>query len=341
MKISNIKIVTSFFILLILAGCSTSNNIKQGEKEVFGETSSQDLILQAYEHDPQAQYELALRYEFGKGLPASVKEAVYWMRSAAKQGHIEAQFQLAGYYAIVAKKLFDADRFDESKKMFLSAKEWLEPLANNGYAKAQHEMARLYSDGLGVKKDWAIAEKWYRLAADQGDSFAEENLGRAYFTRGKSGKVDYKIAAKYLQRSARKGLVLSQYLLGSMYLEGQGVPQNNQKAFKWMKEAATNGLPIAQNDLGWMYGKGKGVILNDRLAVYWFQRAAAQGDKEAKKNLARRYMEGKGVPVNINKAKELDPDIAETYTGGFLRADPNNSLPTFYKEHTKSILEWE
>jgi len=340
-KLSIIKIVTSFLILLVLTGCATSGNTKPDGDEVFGEMSSQDLLLRAYEHDPQAQYELGLRYEFGKELPQSSKDAIYWMRSAAQQGYIEAQFRLAGYHIIVAKKLFDDAKFDDAKKNFLSAKEWLEPIAENGHAKAQHEMAMLYSDGLGVKKNWAIAEKWYRLAADQGDSFAEENLGRAYFTRGKSGKVDYKIAAKYFHRSAKKGLVLSQYFLGTMYLEGQGVPQNNEKAFKWMKEAANNGLAVAQNHLGWMYGKGKGVILNDRLAVYWFQRAAAQGDKEAKANLARRYMEGKGVPVDINKAKELDLDVAETYTGGFLRADPNKPLPAFYKEHTKGILEWK
>ena len=311
MKLCITKIVSSFLILLILTGCATSSNTKQNGEAVFDGMSSQDLILRAYEHDPQAQYELGLRYELGKGLPESFKDAVYWMRSAAKQGHIEAKFRLGGYHIIIAKKLFDEAKFDEAKKMFLSAKEWLEPIANNGHPKAQHEMARLYSEGLGVKKNWAIAEKWYRLAADQGDPFAEENLGRAYFSRGESGKVDYKIAAKYLHRSAKKGLVLSQYFLGTMYLNGHGVEQSNEEAFTWIRKSAENGFDVAQNDVASMYSNGQGTAVNEQEAIKWFKKSVAQNNTDAQANLGKRYLIGKGVVQNIHKAKRLLSKAAE------------------------------
>ena len=38
----------------------------------------------------------------------------------------------------------------------------------------------MYSNGDGVLQDYAEAVKWYRLAADQGNAFAQNNLGNAY-----------------------------------------------------------------------------------------------------------------------------------------------------------------
>ena len=38
----------------------------------------------------------------------------------------------------------------------------------------------MYANGRGVLKDDAEAVRWYRLAADQGNSFAQINLGFKY-----------------------------------------------------------------------------------------------------------------------------------------------------------------
>ena len=67
--------------------------------------------------------------------------------------------------------------------------------------------------------------KWYRLAADQGNADAQNNLG-------------------------------------AMYDNGQGVPQNYAEAVKWFRLAADQGHAIAQNNLGLMYAKGQGVPQN-------------------------------------------------------------------------------
>ena len=46
-----------------------------------------------------AQYNLALKYDFGKGVPENDAEAVKWYRKAADQGNAAAQFNLGYMYA--------------------------------------------------------------------------------------------------------------------------------------------------------------------------------------------------------------------------------------------------
>ena len=58
------------------------------------------------------------------------------------------------------------------------------PFAQKGADWAQSILGDLYEGGLGVKRDYYEAVKWYRLAAAQGLAMAQYNLGLAY----KNGK---------------------------------------------------------------------------------------------------------------------------------------------------------
>ena len=62
--------------------------------------------------------------------------------------------------------------------------------AQKGDAEAQFELGKNYETGrIGLPKDFAQAEHWYRLAAEQGDPFAEASLGLLY-QFGKGVKKD-------------------------------------------------------------------------------------------------------------------------------------------------------
>lgn len=50
-------------------------------------------------------------------------------------------------------------------------REWT-PLAEQGFASAQHNLGNIYSNGLGVSQDYSEAVKWYRLAAEQNETRA-------------------------------------------------------------------------------------------------------------------------------------------------------------------------
>ena len=57
-----------------------------------------------------------------------------------------------------------------------AAVKWYRKAADQGLAKAQHNLGVAYSRGLGIAKDDAEAVKWYSKAADQGLIDAQTNL---------------------------------------------------------------------------------------------------------------------------------------------------------------------
>ncbi len=59
-----------------------------------------------------------------------------------------------------------------------------------------------------------------------------------------------------------------------MYLRGEGVNQDYQKAVKWLQLAAEQGEIIAQNTLGFSYFHGMGVTQDYQEAAKWYRLAA-------------------------------------------------------------------
>ncbi len=69
---------------------------------------------------------------------------------------------------------------------------------------------------------------------------------------------DHATAMRLWRPLAEQGDAAAQSLLGIMYYEGQGVPQDYAEAVKWYRLAAEQGNATAQNNLGGMYDNGRG-----------------------------------------------------------------------------------
>ena len=54
------------------------------------------------------------------------------------------------------------------------------PLAEEDNAEAQKFLAGMYLRGEGVKQDYEMAADWLKLAAEQGEPIAQNNLGWLY-----------------------------------------------------------------------------------------------------------------------------------------------------------------
>jgi TPR repeat protein len=61
---------------------------------------------------------------------------------------------------------------------------------------------------------------------------------------------DYATALRSWKPLAKQGNTDAQFLLGAMYDNGQGVPQNYKTAVKWYTLAAKQGDALAQFNLG-------------------------------------------------------------------------------------------
>ena len=83
-------------------------------------------------------------------------------------------------------------------------KEW-KPLAEQGDAIAQFNLALMYTNGDGVPQDYKEAVRWYRLAAEQGYANAQYNLGSAY-GNGKGVIQDFIYAHMWWNIAASNGI---------------------------------------------------------------------------------------------------------------------------------------
>ncbi len=121
------------------------------------------------------------------------------------------------------------------------------PLAVNGDADAQFNLAQAYKLGRGVPADLKIAQDWYAKAAAQGHERAEDNLGLVMFQNG-----DRQKAMPIIQRSAERGDPRAQYVLGTALFNGDMAKKDWVRAYALMTRASASGLAPASASLAQM-----------------------------------------------------------------------------------------
>jgi uncharacterized protein len=166
------------------------------------------------------------------------------------------------------------------------------PLAESGDIKAQMSVAGMYSTGCGVRQNFTEAAKWYRIAAEQGDSVAQNNLAVMLFYD------DPEEAIKWLFVTAEKGVSMAQSMLGDVYSGTYNIPSAIQEKFrddleaiKWYQKAG-RGFSYAYHRLGEMFANGQGVGKNKEQALQYYRNAAEEGYKPSQEVLGKAYSEG-------------------------------------------------
>ena len=152
------------------------------------------LSAAAVKGDPTAEYEVAVRFADGRGVPQDLTAAAEWFERAATHGLIPAQFRLAALY----------EKGQGVKKSLESARRLYTSAAEAGNAKAMHNLAVLYAEGFDGKPDYPTAAKWFRKAADHGMSDSQYNLGILY-ARGIGMEPNLPEAYKWFTLAARDG----------------------------------------------------------------------------------------------------------------------------------------
>jgi len=200
---------------------------------------------------------------FGQGSEAQIRSggvapnhelAEKWMRKAVDLNSPVGQYQLGDllYNEVDYAGHEDATRFPE-------AAEWFKKSADQGYDKAQFQLANMYHYGKLGDSQRTNAIQWFMKAAAQGNVEAQAKLGelgRYYPNSGLSKTVD---PVEALRRAADSENPSAQFQLAKRYQNGNGVPKDASESFKWMEKAAQNGMDEAVYDLALMYEKGVGV----------------------------------------------------------------------------------
>ncbi|OYW88199.1 MAG: hypothetical protein B7Z20_03150 [Sphingobium sp. 32-64-5] len=127
-----------------------------------------------------------------------------------------------------------------------AVQEWT-PLAQQGDPDALFNLGQAYKLGRGVPTDMGLAIDYYRKAAAQGHSRAEDNYGLVLFQQNR--RVE---AMPYIERSAQRGEARAQYLLGIALFNGDFAAKDWPRAYAMMSRAASTGLPQATSSLAQM-----------------------------------------------------------------------------------------
>ena len=187
--------------------------------------------------------------------------------------------------------------------------------ANLGDAASQYTIGTYYEFGGGVlfPIDKKKAAEYYQKAASQRHAASLYNLGRLYKIEPElaletSDQSPADISRDLIEKSAYLGDDHAQVDLGTMYENGEGVPQDLKKAADLYTKAADQNYGPALIKLADFYRLGIGVEKDPAKAVELLIKATQLGIPghpaypEAYSMLSMIFEMGDGVPVDMDKA---------------------------------------
>ncbi len=179
-------------------------------------------------------------------LEASPDDAWAQMERAALQGHAAAQ-EWIGRRCL--------GEFATAGKDFACAREWLSQSASQGRPRSQTLYAYLLNSGQGGPVDASRSLRLYRLAAEQGDADAQNNLGEIHET-GRGVDKNPAEALLWYERAAERGFGPAQFNAGRLWAIGVGDRTDPAKARAWLVQAERKGIEQARQVLDWLDQQG-------------------------------------------------------------------------------------
>src|SRR3979490_3296904 len=199
----------------------------------------------------EGEYRVGRSYLEGSGVPVSRVDGLHWLRRAATQGHIEAQWQLALLYlqgfgtsgelggiSDAVTSLFAGDETREPD--FVAAEKWARLAAEAGSGDGQAILAYILASGPEAMRDLKAAHQWYERSAE--GNCPQGALGYGLLlARLVKDEAGQRKVAEYFRRAAEAGLATALYLLGDLTRCGIGVERSEAIAADLYRQAAEKG----------------------------------------------------------------------------------------------------
>ena len=178
-----------------------------------------------------------------------------------------------------------------------------------------------YRYGLGgIPKDYDQAAKHYSRAAAKGNPEGMYNLAMLY-GEGKGVKRNFDTQMHWLKMAAgtksrvgnivEPGIAAAQHAIGLRYADGIGVPRDYMEAAKWYQMAVDNGFGPSANNLGLFYKNGIGVERSLEKAFGLFKMAAMKESTPAMMNLADCYLKAEGTGSGMPTEKDREMGLSK------------------------------
>ncbi len=201
--------------------------------------------LAAEKNDPAGQYDLALAYAKGKGIPVNYPKAIEYFTKAAEQGYTAAMTQLAELHF---KGLGVARNEQKALDLYKKA-------AVSGDAEALYHLGLLSETGIATKIDYSNAVSYYDQAAAKGNEQAKLALARIY-QYGLGSNQNSEQAKSLYNDLAANNNPYAQYQLALIQLNAAG-DGKAEEAKRLLAQASANGSLQARKMLQWLGAKGQ------------------------------------------------------------------------------------
>ena len=167
-----------------------------------------------------------------------------------------------------------------------------------GFTDSIVDLADLYYEGIGTKKNYKKAYRYYQKAARQGNAYAA--YSQAFMLMyGEGVKKTPPKAFHMFSELADNGFELAALEMYRAYQNGNGCEKDAAQARQWLEKAANYRVPT-----GLLY-LGMEVAEEDPVRGFFLLKEAADlEDKRAQYLTALCYQEGKGAPANARRAFE-------------------------------------
>lgn len=167
--------LSALYFAVVVVTCVTITLLHSGSSIAYSAVKNSNYGLAvaiwrllALLGDPNAQYDLALSYTKGRGVPIDMERGMYWYSRAARNGLADAQYNLAEYL-----RTGNGIAQDKEKAVF-----WLRKAAEQNHQSAQNNLGMMYAEGNGTPRDLVQAAMWFSIAIANESKTSEANLQR-------------------------------------------------------------------------------------------------------------------------------------------------------------------
>jgi hypothetical protein len=168
---------------------------------------------------------------------------------------------------------------------------------------AEKSYVKELNDGLlaYAVENFSVTFRLLEPLAKKNVPLAQMIVGRL-FANGYGAPQNCELAVEWLARAAQNGNAEAAYDLASFSKQGRCAPYSTTQAIAWYEVAAANGDTRAPNAIGEIYLGGEDIAADLQKAAFWFRRAAILFDASAYCHLGDMYARGQGVPKDIIEA---------------------------------------
>ena len=236
----------------------------------------------------------------------------------SESNNVLALYDLGRLYSMEKSGLKDDKRSFKFYQKSLQGFIQIEPKAKKVKPYLQYQIGVMYFKGLGTSIDKQKAAEYFEKSAELGNQYAKRLLAFEYIS-GKNFEKNIHKGISLLTELADSGDNFSCYKLGNLYLKGEIITQDLDKAEKYLLSAEDN--EFTQYALGKLYLQKE----NIEKAVFYFK-------KSADKNMRSSYQLGR---LYFFGAEGLKKDKEKAIQYFNLSADQGNEFAQNFIDNTE------